>query len=388
MAKNKNKKHQAGSGPAVSSSTITFRQKLVLVVCSVLLVLVLGELGIRTRDALFKGRGFFNDERNLVVNYRSLKPFRTFGPNLYNERNGVRYCRSVHEEYFSIKKPEGTFRIVCFGGSSTENINSVKIDGTHYPLVLQNLLRAHYHRDNIEVINLGTSGYSTAHCLIMFELDVLSWEPDLIIVSENINDLQASYFPNFTFDYSNKFSHPSYGLPNLRERFTVPNLLFQHSQLYWEARREILALGRLIRGEKNVMHRKSLGEAPLPEAVQVFERNLKSFVYLARPNGIGVLFGSQPLQPSEEYFNRHMQYKDYNDVAVYPLQEEFVKHHQAFNESIRKVAEETGSDFVENDGALGGKEEYFIDLVHYTPAGVKKLAENYAEYIIGHSLVK
>ena len=40
------------------------------------------------------------------------------------------------------------------------------------------------------------------------------------------------------------------------------------------------------------------------------------------------------------------------------------------------------------DAALGGNKEYFIDLVHYTPAGVQKLAKTYADFIIANSIVK
>ena len=46
-----------------------------------------------------------------------------------------------------------------------------------------------------------------------------------------------------------------------------------------------------------------------------------------------------------------------------------------------------GLDVVENDMRFGGQERYFIDFIHYTEEGIRKLAENYAEVIIRHGYV-
>jgi hypothetical protein len=101
----------------------------------------------------------------------------------------------------------------------------------------------------------------------------------------------------------------------------------------------------------------------------VSERNLRSFVTLARSHGIHVLLASQPLQPSEEYFLRHMSRKPYNKRIGYPLQDEFIKHRHHYNEIIRHVATDQGTWFLDNDAPFAGDERYFIDLVHYTLAG-------------------
>ena len=37
---------------------------------------------------------------------------------------------------------------------------------------------------------------------------------------------------------------------------------------------------------------------------------------------------------------------------------------------------------VEDHAALGGREEYFTDSVHYTRAGIERLAENYADALL------
>lgn len=345
------------------------------------LTLLVLELGIRAVD-MKGGKGFFSSDRNILKSAKPLVPFRTFGFDLYREKDGVRYISSRQETLYPFKKTPGTLRIVSFGGSTTEQAE----EGMHYPLRLEALLRERVGRENIEVINLGFSAYSTPHFLILLELNVLSWEPDLVILSEVINDLSAAYFPGFSPDYSNKYRNSFYSVPDYLSRFTLANVLFQKSQLYWVIRSRVNQL--TIQRERTEVRRESMGNEPLPEAKKVFERNLKSFVVLARANKIGVLLATQALEPEEEYFLREMAYKPYNNIVVYPLHQEFLKHHLSYNKVIEKTAREMNVWFLDNNADFGGKREYFIDAVHYTRKGIERLAENYAEFLIQNNIVR
>ncbi|ETX06172.1 MAG: hypothetical protein ETSY2_18725 [Candidatus Entotheonella gemina] len=120
------------------------------------------------------------------------------------KRGGIRYIASRYQELYPLEKPSGTFRIVAFGGSTTANVQAMRSQTPHYPLLLQTQLRRTLARNDIEVINVGNPSYATPHSLILLAFDVLSWQPDLVILSHNINDLTALYWPDFTFDYSNK----------------------------------------------------------------------------------------------------------------------------------------------------------------------------------------
>jgi hypothetical protein len=271
------------------------------------------------------------------------------------------------------------------GGSTSENGNNFRASRIHYPGVLQTELRKSIHSKSVEVINAANQGYSTAHSLALLELDVLSWDPDLIIVSENVNDLMVSYWPNFAFDYSNKYGTVFFSVPDYKSLFSTPNVLLQHSQLYWLVQTGI----EQFRGPTvTPIQRKPYGEAPSPVAVQVFERNLRSIVALAEANHIRVILGSQPLEPSEEYFKRHVDYNAFNSIIVYPLHSEFVQHHHAFNRAIRKVAEGTGVFFVDNDLVFEGRREHFTDFVHYTDEGLRLLAGNYASLITTQHIIE
>ena len=200
--------------------------KLLLAVSATFAVFFVMEIATRAYDAV-RGRGFFSNSRSIVK--RDLRPFRMFGFDLYGKEDGVRHISSRHGEKYPLEKVPGTFRIVVFGGSTTENLVAFNETGLHYPLLLQKKLRERLQRDDVEVINVGNSAYSTVQSLILLELDVVSWQPDLIIVSHNVNDLVSSYWPGFTFDYSHKYSNEFY-LPDFKSKYATHNRILQHSQ--------------------------------------------------------------------------------------------------------------------------------------------------------------
>ena len=360
---------------------LSFKSYFWISITSIIVALLFLEVSIRTYD-LFRGDGFFSSHRSKVVNLnQSSMPFRTFGFPLYEKVNDTRHILSRHGELYPLEKPPGTYRVVVFGGSSTENKHSYTATKTHYPLLLQSHLREELNTDNIEVINVGNSAYATPHSLILFELDVLSWAPDIIIVSHNINDLHAAYWPNFTFDYSNKYGTKYY----MSDKYNLSaDMLFQQSNAYWVIRDKV---NRLRSTNVKPLTRKSYGNNLKSEVIKTFKRNLHTFVAVAKQNDIKVLLGNQPLQRSEEYFDNHMRHKKYNDIVVYPLHDEFVIHHNTFNKIIQEVAKETNVFFIDNDNVLASNEELFIDFVHYTPAGVQVLAQNYADYILTHNII-
>jgi len=354
-------------------------RELLLAAFSLLFVLLAAEIGLRTADAI-RGYGFNSDVRNpLERDIKPLLPFRTFGFDMYRTIDGVRHISSRHQELYPLEKSADTYRIVVFGGSTTVNRPAFEEAGIHYPLVIQSRLQEELPDKNIEVINVSNAAYCTVHSLIELELDVVEWEPDLVILSHNVNDLTSAYWPEPTYDYSNKYSDPHFSVPDLKKIYTPANVIFEHSQLYWFVKYRI----EVLRGHvSSDMRRKSYGDTPPRLVTDIFKRNLGTFIEIARANGARVLLGSQPIHPEEKLFNLPMEVKKYNVRMIYPLHDEFLQHHRIFNEAIKEVADEYGVPFLDNDASLAGDDRYFIDFVHYTPEGVKKLGINFAEFIL------
>lgn len=341
--------------------------------------LILGGLEISARVLDRMNNYNFTTERRKEG---SIIPFRVFGPTYHTYQGGELHITDTYGNTYPFEKSNDTYRIVVFGGSTTVQ----NFDGIHYPLLVENRLEEVYPNMNFELINVSHSAYSTAHSLIALTLNALSWDADAVILSHNINDLKAAYFPNFTPNYANKYSHDFYTKPDKLTCGLCP--LYEWSTLYWVAEQQFQAFAFKQSIGEGFYNRKSYGMEPPELAQRAFRRNLEEFVETAQDNGMRAVLGTQPLQPSREYFDRGSRFKPYNDIVEYPEHEEYVAHHGRFNEIIREVANEQNAVLVENDRYFDGDKEYFIDNVHYTEAGLRRLAENYYDTITASDLTR
>ena len=109
---------------------------------------------------------------------------------------------------FQQQKPHECLRIVCLGGSTTfsPRVENAKT----YPRLLQDKLRSTCPDLQIEVINAGAPGYTSAESLINFQLRVLDLSPDMVVIYHAVNDIHPRVVPGFQADYSHyrKGFHP------------------------------------------------------------------------------------------------------------------------------------------------------------------------------------
>ena len=116
---------------------------------------------------------FFRYKKNLRDSYSGL------GQGFSTNNFGLR------DDDVVIPKPRGVFRIICIGGSTTEEGAD---NATTYPNRLERRLNAHFPGRTIGVVNCGISGMaSQAHLLKLS--DYLRLEPDLAVVYLGINDI-------------------------------------------------------------------------------------------------------------------------------------------------------------------------------------------------------
>lgn len=88
----------------------------------------------------------------------------------------------VGEKAYEIKNiPITVSRVVCFGNSLTRGYGATQ--GMDYPARLEEMT-------GIEIINSGVSGNTTAAGLARLEDDVLTFEPDVVLITLGGNDLK------------------------------------------------------------------------------------------------------------------------------------------------------------------------------------------------------
>lgn len=190
------------------------------------------------------------------------------------------------------KKPAGTYRIVCIGGSTTFG-TAVTDDDRSYPAQLERLLRHESEQGRViddrrfEVLNAGVSGYNSADSLINFELRLLALEPDAVISYEGANDGNIIQTRRFQTDYSHMRRAPP-----LLELSPIERFLLGHVRTYAhlvrgtdpQAQLGALANWVFVPGHEQlkVRTRTWINE----EGLGTFLRNMRNLVAVARAHGV------------------------------------------------------------------------------------------------------
>lgn len=98
----------------------------------------------------------------------------------------------MREPGLTVTKPPGTYRIALLGDSMVESLQ-VPIEDT-----FGQILERRFKKDglsNIQVLNFGTSGYSTAQMYLQLKKQVLKYKPDLVLMVYNSRDMFENWSP-------------------------------------------------------------------------------------------------------------------------------------------------------------------------------------------------
>jgi lysophospholipase L1-like esterase len=279
-------------------------------------------------------------------------------------------------EYITPKKPEGVFRIVALGGSTTYSTGTSASES--YPALLQKFLREDYGYANVEVINAGFIGYTSWEALTTFSFRVLPLEPDMVIYYEGVNDLAVRERAS-TNCYNGE--NPMRGLNPERGIFVERTQAFPASTLY-----RILAV--TLGWMPNPLALDSAFEPPLieclPDASNItleqrlaqntptyFERNIKNLVYLAQANGVHPIISSWVYNVNA---NRPQLWRDQIGLQ---------------NEVLRQIANDTNTPFYDlassfpSDNAL-----WEADGIHMIASGTAEQARQYAQWLVDEGLIR
>jgi lysophospholipase L1-like esterase len=188
------------------------------------------------------------------------KPWRKYEPGakLDVTAGGERFLVQINSlgyrtREFAERKPPGTIRVLCIGGSTTV---AGRTNDETYPALLEARLRRRWPGLPLEVLNLGVSGVATDLWLEWLP-KLLGWDPDVIVQYEAINDIAWTELPAYAE------RHP--GQRAMRESFVLDRLMgFDPRALDVEARESLerrLEIDRRCR-ERNVAYLGATFAAP------------------------------------------------------------------------------------------------------------------------------
>ena len=197
-----------------------------------------------------------------------------------------------------LPKPEGVFRIICLGGSSTYG-HGPSSDQTTWPARLEHHLRTARPETPVEVINAGCRGYSTFESLSNYAFRLSDLNADLVLIYHTVNDMRCALY----LDVQRDNTHWRAVWKDLPRS----SMEGSYTYLFWRRYltdhfEELGDIGNFVIVDfgKNLS---ADGGAGRPTAYQIkedtelgyrnFHRNLESMVALVESDGADVAIGTQ-----------------------------------------------------------------------------------------------
>ena len=277
------------------------------------------------------------------------------------------------------KKPAGTVRIICAGGSTTLDLLS-PTDVETWPWRLEKRLREH--KPTVEVWNAGFNGWTSLENLVSLALRDLDLSPDVVVLFQGINDLQGGALRPFDPEYN---AHASILVRSLG--FELPPIRWWERSLLYERTRD------LVLSPENPWRRlESLGPlAPAmnPAAFDTFRRNIRSFLALIRDRDVPVLLVTQSVRVREEHRDADRRWlENWTHLDADNVTQELEKLNNILREIARDASSTKSAVLLADWAAQGDLEDRdFADPAHFSPSGSEKMATFLAEFIVRAGLL-
>lgn len=263
------------------------------------------------------------------------------------------------------ERTPGVARLACLGGSTTAGNLFEGYEGS-YPGALAHSLCARLGRE-VEVLNFGVSGWTSAETLVNWVLRAQDYRPDVVLLHHAGNDVFPRLAPGFRADYSH-FTHP---WTENRRSWPV-RFLTRWSDVYaaWMLRTQRFRLTEHV----------SVPFEDLPtgpgvlraETSAPFRRNLETLAGLIRARG------GTPVFLSMSWCAR---------LVLGPLDERIIEGMREHNAIARELAAEHGWVFLDLAAEGPELEPEFRDLVHLSPEGNRRKAEWIADQLVARGLL-
>lgn len=292
----------------------------------------------------------------------------------------------------TLEKPEGVYRVVCLGGSSTYG-HGPSSDATTWPARLQHYLNDPNIAKNglqVEVLNGGLSGYTTFASSINLAHRMVQFEPDLVIVYHTINDMRAALYDPPRPPEERQYPEPT--IDNRHWRAVWPVVveapgesLLEHSMTYLVLRSvfsdyasKVDSLNTFAMVDYDPDDKDLYRRGDIPETgFTSFELNLRSIQAIAAAHGARTILASQG--------------NDDRDIMAGSAKAQ-LESMARMTDIVKRVAQETDAVFVDAKTQLEAKavelgiDEIFTGEVHLTDLGAEHLALIFAKAILldGH----
>jgi lysophospholipase L1-like esterase len=278
----------------------------------------------------------------------------------------------------ALPKPDGTFRILALGGSTT--FGQFVEQGDDYPAQLAGILRDDYGYDNVEIVNGGVNAYRTINSFVNLGTRGLETEPDMVIVYHSINDTVLRWSQPDCYRGENPVRGIGYDTivypvaqplnPSVAVRFTQIQLgLIEdpNSFQFWGQPTNLC--------DNSVTEPTYIGRLERNPPIYL-ERNIISMYGIAHAHGLPMMVATQTYD--RDYYNNGSEL----DRSLAVGQEEH-------NAVVRGLDGRFDDLYVYDfDGAFEyDPDEWFRDGIHLNERGLRRQAEMFAAFIHENGLI-
>ena len=360
------------------------RAEVILPLFSILLTFVLLEAGARLWLRFIASP----EQRDRYVLFTDIEPAEfAWTPHPYmaysptpNYRNGRTSHNSLgyRNGEFPLAKPEGVYRIVALGGSSTYDVR-IEDNAATFTAQLEKLLKEDYGYRDVQVINAGVPGYNSWEILASLEFRVLDLDPDLVIIYEGTNDVHARLVEPAAYRGDDSGRRQAWQVPrvalwehsavlriltralNITRQVSIDDFVSSPTYLSWPFESRLL--------EDNLDPVEILKENP----PVYFRRNLENMIAVAKEHGVKIMFSTWAYSP---YLN------DYASEAYY--QQGFKEN----NDVEKEVAMDQRIPLFDFAAVMPQDARYWADGRHSNEAGALLKAKLFAEFIDAQGLIE
>lgn len=287
----------------------------------------------------------------------------------------IRYRINEHGfrgDSFPLEKPEGTTRIMIYGGSAVFDIFADRKQD--WPHRVERRLRRRGHQD-VNVINAGIPGNASFDVLGRLMAEGHWFDPDVVVLYQGWNDIEDTIQLEEpllrAYDPSEYLRYVELGDPRITYQNSIDRVLGRWSQLYLRLRLHYYQNYRRL-GRQGRRPRKNTSDAFHPASLRQFRLNLLSFVHGVRGMGATPVLMTQARLVTPG--NRGVDKLDLAEEHSGLSHERLVEAYSKLDRMIEEVAREERVTLIGASDTMTGTSRYFGDHVHTSARGSKTLA--------------
>tara|TARA_B100000073_G_C23693201_1_gene557289 strand:- start:532 stop:1545 length:1014 start_codon:yes stop_codon:yes gene_type:complete len=252
-------------------------------------------------------------------------------------------------------------RVMCLGASTTANNISDGDKDYTYPKLLEEYLNKNSNEE-FEVFNCGIGGWMSPDIMINFMLNLIQLKPDYVILYHGYNDLQIFLMDEFKRDYSAGRGNLGDVISKIKLSYYLPKIKGLHS--YEFLKDKLFGTGNIRNDVFSMTTKQKINYDNEYKDLSIENDILKNILIICKHYNIKCILSS---------------FAYYNTKTTESLK--LNKGVNKQNHLRKKLANEFKYPFV-NQSVLNKNKDNFVDSIHFSPKGMKSLAERFGKKIL------